>query len=113
MNYLKDVISPVELKSRYRRLAFMYHPDKGGQLDIMQEINREYSEWETGFKTKPRSLKEIRIGNMIYVNKSECVVTEVNDRLFKARSLFTNREAYFDRDTGYGLFNLKLRARTN
>ena len=31
-----------ELKSMYRRLAFLHHPDKGGDLDIMKVVNNEY-----------------------------------------------------------------------
>lgn len=31
-----------ELKSVYKRLALQYHPDCGGDLRIMQEINAEY-----------------------------------------------------------------------
>ena len=31
-----------EVKSAYKKLAFQYHPDKGGSTEIMQEINNEY-----------------------------------------------------------------------
>jgi len=33
-----------ELKTQYRKLAFQYHPDKGGSIEIMQAINNEYDE---------------------------------------------------------------------
>lgn len=32
-----------ELKREYRRLAFIHHPDKGGNVLIMQAINSEYT----------------------------------------------------------------------
>jgi len=31
-----------ELRKEYRRLAFLYHPDKGGETAIMQVINDQY-----------------------------------------------------------------------
>lgn len=31
-----------ELKKEYRRLAMLHHPDRGGDLRIMQAINNEY-----------------------------------------------------------------------
>ena len=31
-----------DLKAEYRRLALMYHPDRGGDLDTMKAINIEY-----------------------------------------------------------------------
>jgi len=31
-----------EVKSRYKQLAMKFHPDKGGNKEIMQEINAQY-----------------------------------------------------------------------
>ena len=31
-----------EVKKLYKTLVMQYHPDKGGSLQIMQEINVEY-----------------------------------------------------------------------
>ena len=33
-----------ELKTMYRKLAMQYHPDRGGNSEIMQIINNEYDE---------------------------------------------------------------------
>jgi DnaJ-class molecular chaperone len=33
-----------ELKKQYRKLCLKYHPDKGGNTEIFQAINREYKE---------------------------------------------------------------------
>jgi hypothetical protein len=31
-----------DLRSEYRKLAFLHHPDKGGDLETMKEINADY-----------------------------------------------------------------------
>lgn len=113
MTYITDVLTKSDLKRRYRKLALTFHPDHGGNTSIMQKINEEYSIWQFGFSTQPTSLDEIQIGHNIFVNGSRCVVTEVEDKLFKAKSLITKREAIFDKSTGYGLFNLNIRAYIN
>lgn len=50
--YFKITDSPEKLKVRYRQLALLNHPDKGGSTEKMQEINREYD-----FVTKHRFKK--------------------------------------------------------
>lgn len=42
MNYFENVTSLDELRKAYHRLAFQYHPDKGGDTVVMQEINNQY-----------------------------------------------------------------------
>jgi len=113
MTYIKDVLSPQDLKKTYRSLALTFHPDKGGSGDVMQKINNEYSIWQKGFSSKPLYLKDIQVGNTVYVNSTRAIVTEVLEKTFKAKSLKTSRELYFDKETGYAQFNLKFRAYIN
>lgn len=40
--YLKNIVSYQDLKNKYRELLKANHPDNGGNLDTMQEINCEY-----------------------------------------------------------------------
>ena len=43
-NYFAGIIGVENIKTRYRELALEHHPDRGGDLAIMQEINRQYHE---------------------------------------------------------------------
>jgi len=43
MKYFKNCTTLNEVKSLYRTLAKLHHPDKGGDLATMQAINNEYS----------------------------------------------------------------------
>jgi curved DNA-binding protein CbpA len=42
INYFKDCTSLAEVKKRYKELAMLHHPDRGGETAIMQEINNQY-----------------------------------------------------------------------
>ncbi len=110
MQYFNETLSLGELRSAYRRLAMLYHPDVGGNIKEMQKINAEYKVLSEGFRNPPRTLQEVRIGNTVYVNQSKCVVTAVEKNIFKARSLETKREAFFSKATGFAMLNYKLKA---
>ena len=42
MAYFKNINSLAELKKEYRRLALENHPDRGGNNEVMQQINSEF-----------------------------------------------------------------------
>lgn len=44
MRYFHNIHSIEELKREYRRLAFQFHPDRGGDPETMKAINQEYEE---------------------------------------------------------------------
>lgn len=113
MTYFTDVKEKQDLKSKYRKLSFLNHPDKGGRLEKMQAINEEYNLLKHTFGMFPKDLRNVKIGNFVYVNKSLCLVTKVEEKLFFAKSYKTERVAMFDKTTGYGLFNFKIRAYAN
>ena len=52
MKYFKNVKDIKELKKEYKRLAFENHPDRGGKLEVMQEINNEYEKLTILLRTK-------------------------------------------------------------
>lgn len=43
MKYFGNCKSLDDLKNLYRKLAFIHHPDKGGSVEEMQDINEEFS----------------------------------------------------------------------
>ena len=42
LKYFKDCTSKEECKKLYKKLAFMYHPDRGGDTETMKTINAEF-----------------------------------------------------------------------
>jgi hypothetical protein len=58
-HYYKDCQSLDEARSLYRKLALENHPDHGGDLRIMQEINRQWAEYQViGAKMDARQRQE-------------------------------------------------------
>jgi hypothetical protein len=113
MKYFEGVLTEEELKSTYRKLVKTYHPDKGGNTEIMKMINYQYSRYLKIFQYKPESLDDVKVGCTVYVNNTRCIVTKVEDTCFRARSLKTFRETYFSKSTGYALLNFNFKATTN
>lgn len=50
MKWFNNPQSIEELKRQYHKLAIQHHPDKGGSLKDMQEINAEYDSLFAGLK---------------------------------------------------------------
>jgi len=42
MKFFEGITTLDELRREYRRLAFIYHPDKGGDTHLMQVLNAQY-----------------------------------------------------------------------
>lgn len=41
-NYFKDCNNLDQVKAKYKELAMLHHPDRGGNKETMQQINLEY-----------------------------------------------------------------------
>ena len=42
MKYFTNIKTLDDLKKEYRLLAMIHHPDRGGDVETMKEINNEY-----------------------------------------------------------------------
>jgi hypothetical protein len=135
-HYFGDITSAAELKTEYRKLAAKHHPDKGGRICDMQNINSEYHHYlsllekhVTSNKTQQQSRKtdnihpfkaktspgtcdfsEIKTGQTVYVNGTECEVLEVRGDDFRIVAKGRNRQALINKRTGRGSLNPRLRA---
>lgn len=47
LKFFKDCKTIEDVKETYRKLAFLHHPDKGGNIETMKAVNNEY---EIAFK---------------------------------------------------------------
>jgi hypothetical protein len=111
MRFFNDSLSFEELKAAYRRLVMLYHPDRGGDNEMMKRLNYEYSKRMKLMEEKPANLDDVKVGNIVLVNESKCIVTEVNNEFFKAKSFATHREAYFSKSTGFAMLNFRFQAK--
>jgi curved DNA-binding protein CbpA len=55
INYFKGINNLQDLKNKYRELAKRYHPDHGGDTEIMKQINNEF---DYLFNTLPKTKQE-------------------------------------------------------
>ena len=56
--YFKDCKTKEEAKKLYKKLAFQYHPDRGGDVEIMKVINNEFDDFMLNFKEDKKDSKK-------------------------------------------------------
>ena len=110
MDYFKAAITEEMVKQIYRMLVKTHHPDRGGNVEMMKQINYQYARKMKQLNYVPDSLNEVRVGCKVFVNNTPCIVTQVDADCFKAKSLETEREAFFSKATGYAMLNYKFKA---
>lgn len=60
MKYFEGLSEEKEIKQRYKELAKKYHPDLGGDKEIMQAINAQYTSCMEGhYQRAGKSISEI------------------------------------------------------
>ncbi len=113
MQLFEHSTSPESLKARYHQLAKVYHPDMGGSDQLMQIINQAYQAALSKISGLRKSLYDLKSGDRVYVNGTECKVLLVTERQFVARAVGRTKQAWFDRSTGIGVHNPHYKATTN
>ena len=100
-----------DLAKEYKRLARQYHPDLGGDELLMRQLNREYELRKKMIEEgKVRSFDNLREGDIVFVNGTECKVTHVSPYAFIAKARYKNKSAVFDKRTGVAVGNRKYKA---
>jgi len=60
MQYFEGLTNEEEIKARYKELAKKYHPDLGGDLEVMKVVNAQYEQVITGmYQRAGKSITEI------------------------------------------------------
>ena len=134
--YFSEVTEISQLKGQYRRLAARFHPDRGGCSDLMSQINLQYEELLASLKAgtplqepvpdytkreftqqdcdqqerRRRFFHDIRVGETVFVNGTECEVQEVRNGAFRAIAKGRTRQTWFNKKDGYCSFNRRFRA---
>ena len=58
--YFENLTQENEIKARYKELAKKNHPDLGGSLEVMQEINNQYEQvLKSSYQEEGKSITEI------------------------------------------------------
>ena len=121
MQQLAAAQSLNELKYQYRRLAAIHHPDRGGCNMQMQTLNSRYEQLHLQFisKNAPAAnqgldqspdFSQLCCGDLLYINNTLSEVLEVTNRGFRVVAKGRARQAWFDLNTGLGMFNSRLQA---
>ena len=107
-----DIRSEAQARLNYKRLALLYHPDMGGDEQIMREINAEYNAIKSRLRKKSQTLMNVHVHDTVFVNGTECEVTAVFKDTFIAKAKGRHKLAIFDKRTGRGIYNKKYIATT-
>lgn len=108
--YLNSINSEKQLKKEYREKAMKLHPDLGGSEAEFLKLTQEYKFWKKKLNLHKNDLSRLEVGDTVYVNKTECEVTYVDEISFIAKARGRAKYAIFDKKTGLGKYNSNYRA---
>lgn len=57
-NYFKECKSKEDAKKLYKKLAFKHHPDRGGDIETMKEINNQFDYFMENFVKSKKNTKK-------------------------------------------------------
>jgi len=112
MEILTQIQNCEQLKLTYRQLAMKYHPDKGGDAQMFIKLNSEYKELFRHFELIAKGLENVRVGDIVFVNGTECMVNFVGNDIFIAQAVGRLRKDVFYKSTGIGKYNSQFKAST-
>lgn len=110
MELLLSAKSLPELKSAYKKLATAFHPDKGGNPSMMQQLNSVYQKCCQQLRPHSDNFEHIQTGETVYVNGTTCEVIHVTNTYFRVVAVGRSRQAVFTKATGIGKYNKRLKA---
>jgi len=108
--YLSSIYSEEQLKKEFRKKALKLHPDLGGNEAEFVKLTQEYKFWKKKFVASKNDLSQIEIGDTVFVNRTECEVTYVDEFSFIAKAKGRVKYAIFDKKTRVGKYNSNYRA---
>lgn len=86
MKYFKNIGTLDQLRKQYKELLKKYHPDNGGDLGAMQEINAEYDKLFKVLKDKHENKTadtETNYNNMQYDFEEDAKLREVLEKIIR------------------------------
>lgn len=108
--YLDSIYSEKQLKEEFRKQALVLHPDMGGNEIEFVQLTNEYKSWKAKFKALENDFSSLKIGDTVWVNRTECVVTYVDQISFIAKAKGRVKYGIFEKSTGVGKYNTNYRA---
>ncbi|MCK5820579.1 MAG: hypothetical protein KAH17_01790 [Bacteroidales bacterium] len=100
---LSRIQSIQELTIKYRQLARVYHPDCGGNTQLMQQLNAEYQQRKLLLEKDDNGFNKLTVGDKIYVNGTVCTVILITKTRFVAKAKGRSKQAWFNIKTGIGI----------
>ena len=108
--YFTSISTEKQLKNEYRKKALVLHPDMGGDEVEFIRLTQEYKMWKKKLKAIQNDFSKIEIGDTIWVNRTECEITYVDEVSFIAKAKGRVKYGVFDKQTGMGKYNTNYRA---
>ena len=94
MTYFKNINTLEELRKQYRDLLKIHHPDNGGNVSDMQEINAEYDKLFKALKDKHESKsadgKESAYSKNMYDWKNDKALRDVLEKIIHFNGIEIN-----------------------
>lgn len=92
MKYFTKVTTIEELKKAYRELSKLYHPDKGGDAEIMKVVNNEYEELFKNLKVSEEVAGEFTNIMNDLINIDDLEIEIIGSWVWLSGNTYANKE---------------------